>query len=156
MPQRPSRRRGGSGMDSGPVSAVLDTNILVSGTIVPAGAPAAALDAWRRGAFLLLTSDEQLDELARTLRRPRFAEKYGVTEDVIARLRQSAHLLAPLAPLPLTVRDRDDERILAIALGGGAAYLVSGDDDLLSLAGDTRLGTLRIVTVRDFLVLLDR
>ncbi|HEX5501645.1 MAG TPA: hypothetical protein VFW96_03425 [Thermomicrobiales bacterium] len=44
--------------------------------------------------------------------------------------------------------------VLAAALGGSADYRVTGDDDLLALAGDPRLGALRIVTVRAFLDLL--
>jgi predicted nucleic acid-binding protein len=42
---------------------VLDTNILVSALISPAGHPAAIYDAWEDGKFTLLTCAEHLDEL---------------------------------------------------------------------------------------------
>jgi predicted nucleic acid-binding protein len=58
--------------------------------------------------------------------------------------------------LPIDVRDEKDERVLEAALGGRADYLVTGDNDLLVLAGDPRLGALRIVTARAFLELLAR
>ena len=45
--------------------------------------------------------------------------------------------------------------MLATALDGGADYLVTGDKDLFVLAGDEQLGSLRIVTVRAFLDLLE-
>jgi uncharacterized protein len=46
---------------------VLDTNILVSALISPAGHPAAIYEAWEDGKFTLLTCVEQLDELRATL-----------------------------------------------------------------------------------------
>jgi len=56
--------------------------------------------------------------------------------------------------LPVEVRDPKDEMILASALGGKADYLVTGDDDILVLQDDARLGKLQIVTARAFLNLL--
>ena len=54
--------------------AVLDTNILVSAMIAPAGKPAAIFNAWGTGKFTLLTCAAQLDELRATLHKPRVAE----------------------------------------------------------------------------------
>lgn len=54
----------------------------------------------------------------------------------------------------MDVRDPKDVMILASALSGRAHYIVTGDDDLLSLDGAPALGALRIVTVRDFLAIL--
>lgn len=53
---------------------VVDTNILVSALIAPAGKPAAIFNAWEAGKFTLLTCDAQLDELRATLHKPRVAE----------------------------------------------------------------------------------
>ena len=53
---------------------VLDTNILVSALIAPAGNPAAIYDAWEQGKFTLLTCAEHLDELRATLQKPRIAD----------------------------------------------------------------------------------
>ena len=59
----------------------------------------------------------------------------------------------PLAVLPVHCRDPKDDMVLACALGAQAAYLVTGDADLLALDGDPALGRLRIVTPRQFLAL---
>jgi predicted nucleic acid-binding protein len=66
--------------------------------------------------------------------------------------------VAPLAEdqLPLLVRDSNDTYLLSASFGGNANYLVSGDNDLLDLADDDRLGKLQIVSARDFLSILDR
>ena len=52
---------------------VLDTNILVSALIAPAGNPAAIYNAWEQGKFTLLTCTEHLDEVRATLQKPRVA-----------------------------------------------------------------------------------
>ena len=49
---------------------VLDTNIIVSALIAPAGKPAAIVDAWLDGEFTLLTCATHLDELRATLQKP--------------------------------------------------------------------------------------
>ncbi len=63
--------------------------------------------------------------------------------------------IEPTSTLPVPVRDPKDEHILASGLGGNADYLITGDEDLLVLRYDKRLGTLRIVTVTEFLPLLN-
>lgn len=130
-------------------TVVLDTNVIVSGTILRGGAPFAILEAWRTGAFRLVSSAAQRAELEGVLRRPKFARYYSVghpeIEAILNRLDRDADMVAPVTVLPVSVRDPDDERILAIALGGDADLLVTGDKDLLALAGDPRLGKLHIV-----------
>jgi putative PIN family toxin of toxin-antitoxin system len=144
-------------MTSAKLGVVVDTNLFVSAAISSRGSPHALLRAWKAAAFALITSQEQLDELLRAMRRPRIM-KYGVTEADIAslarRLASQATLVEPLTSLPLPVRDVKDEHILGIGFAGKADYLVTGDDDLLVLADDLRLGTMKIVTVAEFLEIL--
>jgi len=52
---------------------VLDTNIIVSAPIGPAGKPAAIIDAWLDGKFTLPTCAAHVDELRATLQKPRVA-----------------------------------------------------------------------------------
>lgn len=134
---------------------VLDTNILVSGVIVPHGAPAAIIAAWRRGRFTLLMSSWQRAELADVLRRPRLTRKYDLTNERIAAVLLLIDTLTvwvdPDVPLPVDVRDSDDAPILGMALAGEATDLVTGDDDLRVLAADPALRGVRIVSPRRFL-----
>jgi hypothetical protein len=53
---------------------VIDTNIIVSAIITPAGKPAAIIGAWLKGRFTLLTCAAHVDELRATLQKPRVAE----------------------------------------------------------------------------------
>ncbi len=134
---------------------VLDTNLLVSGLIVPRGLPRRLLDEWRQGAYRLLVTDAILDEYAAVLARPQFAAKYGLAPGEVAallrRMRAEGERVVPAETVPVTVRDPKDTHLLGAALGGDAAYLVTGDADLLILDGDPALGRLRIVTARSFL-----
>ena len=142
-----------------PVNAVVDTNLIVSAFLSRRGAPYALLQALYGGAFRLLLSDPLLDEYTRVLARPRLVERFALSADEVAAffrfLARRAQPVTLQQPLSISVRDVQDEHVLATALDGGADYLVTGDEDLLVLAGDEQLGSLRIVTVRAFLDLLE-
>lgn len=138
-----------------PVSAVVDTNLFISGLIKRPSIPHQLVEAFRQGAFTLILTEQLLKEYRRVLPRPKFREKYGLTvEEVGAFLflvETNAHMVEPLRRLPVKVRDEQDERVLGAALGGKAEYLITGDDDLLVLRDDPQIGNLKIVTAREFL-----
>ena len=68
------------------LKAVIDTNVLVSGTILSRGNPFEILEAWRRYLFTLITSPEITSEVEAVLRRPMFYKQYGLTESLVSRL----------------------------------------------------------------------
>ncbi len=145
------RRQGGL------VRAVVDTNLVVSGLILKHGYPSQLVEALRQGCFRLVLSDALLEEYQRVLARPRFAQRYGLTLQEVRdflTLLATAQRATPTRRLPVRVRDVKDTPVLATALGGKAAYLVTGDADLLTLDGHPKLPNLRILTVRAFLDLL--
>lgn len=116
---------------------VLDTNVYVSGTILSHGTPFEVLEAWRRQAYILVTSEAILDEIERVLRYPRIRDRYGIGEQDIARLVESLRADALIVPGddPATgiCADPDDDKFLACALGARADCIVTGDPDLLVL-----------------------
>jgi putative PIN family toxin of toxin-antitoxin system len=144
---------------SDPPRVVADTNRFVSGTILRRGNSFALLTAWQQGRFALVLSRWQRREIDRALRKPKLQQRFRNTrrerDAVLRRIDQTAEFVSPLPILPLTVRDANDEKILGAALAGQVDYLVTGDHDLLVLAGDPRLGTVQIVTVARFLETLD-
>lgn len=62
-----------------------------------------------------------------------------------------ARFTLPATDLPVHSRDPKDDPFLACALAGGCRYPVTGDRELLALAGDPASGTLHIVTPRQFI-----
>jgi putative PIN family toxin of toxin-antitoxin system len=121
---------------------VLDTNVLVPGLLYPGGPPSRLVKAWRAGAFDLVISDFVIDELTRIWANlasrlnaspndlADFIDTIGVRAEL---LRIDAAMLAQASTAGL--RDPDDLPVLALLIGSGADYLVTGDKDLLALAG---------------------
>ena len=129
---------------------LLDTNIVVAGFLSPKGPPGRLIRAWLRGRFDLVTSQEQLDELARVLGYkhlksridPVQAQEFLENVDVLAVMATNLPTIA-LSPDPA------DNVILATAVAGEAEAVVSGDKvgvlDLREVEG------IRIMTARDAL-----
>jgi putative PIN family toxin of toxin-antitoxin system len=134
---------------------VLDTNVFVSGTILPRGASTGILQAWRQNTFTLLTSVVQIAELIDVLERPKFVKRYNVGNAEIAalvrRIEATAVTLEILDPQVIELRDPDDEIILATAMTGKARFLVTGDEDLLSVREDSRLFPLQVARPAEFI-----
>jgi putative PIN family toxin of toxin-antitoxin system len=135
--------------------AVLDTNVLVSALIQPRGVPGRIVARWLDGQFDLILSPVLLEELGETL-ADRRVRKYLRLEAAAVQAALSAFAtLAILVPgslsVPRTVRDADDDRVLAAAVEGNVGYIVSGDSDLLVLE---QYEEIRIVTPRQFLSVL--
>ena len=141
-----------------PIKVVVDTNLFVSGSILKRGNPFEVLEAWRHKGFVLLISSALQTEIAEVLIRPEIKEKYHLTDKEVKdtlRLLQTDALLTSSAPtLPVALRDPKDEKVLALAIGGKADYLVTGDGDLLSVHDNPGLGELQIVRPTAFLALL--
>lgn len=117
--------------------AVLDPGVLVSALITPTGTPAKLLTATRSGSFELIVSPLLLEELGSVLRRKKFRRyvDLDVVDQYVDLLRRdSAFADDPAGPPPIRCRDPDDDYLIALAHDRAAA-LVSGDDNLLELAG---------------------
>jgi putative PIN family toxin of toxin-antitoxin system len=79
---------------------------------------------------------ETLEELAKTLHRPRIRDKYHLTEDdirtIINLLMVRGELVESFERV-VACRDSHDDVFLSIALAGHADLVVSGGSDLLEL-----------------------
>lgn len=115
---------------------VLDTNVLVSGLAYPRSIPGRILGAWRRGAVEVVLSHYILEELQRVLPRlPRIRLTSHEIRDLADSLLFLADIVEPDAEHDPGLRDPDDQPVLATLRASSAQYLVTGDKDLLTLAG---------------------
>lgn len=138
---------------------MLDTNVLVSGTLKAEGnPPAQVLRAWLdEQRFRLAISPALLEEYRRVLFRPVLRDLSPWTDQEIQELLSRIETLAEIrVPGRLQVqvcRDPEDDKVIAVAVEARADYLVSGDKDLLSLK---RYEGVRIVSPAEFLGQLER
>ncbi len=114
-------------MGSPLMRVVLDTNILLSALISPFGPPDAIYRAWRAGAFELITSERQLDEIRRASRYPKLRARLKPAG--VGALINFLRRTTVLDKLELTIEadDPNDSFLLAMAVESEADYLVTGD-----------------------------
>ena len=86
----------------------------------------------------LITAEVVLTELRAVLTR-RIKLPHATVEDILALLRDQEVVPKPPKPSDLPIRDPDDRWMLASAMAGRADVLVTGDRDLLDVAGKTAL-----------------
>jgi putative PIN family toxin of toxin-antitoxin system len=109
----------------------------VSGLAYPDSVPGRIVQAWRQGALELVLSRYILDELLRVLPRLNRRLKWQPADfaDLVDILAMEAELVEPQSQDKRLLRDVNDVPVLGTFLAAKAEYLVTGDNDLLALAG---------------------
>ena len=133
---------------------VLDTNVVVS-ALIWGGTPERLIELAGEGILDLVTTEALLAELAGILARPKFAQKLEQKNlsaaEIVARYRELAETVEPASIEVATLRDPDDEAVIACAIAAHAELIVSGDRDLLVLKAHE---SIRIVDAADALRLI--
>lgn len=118
--------------------AVIDTNVFVSGLMLPNSTPGRIISAWRTGHFSLVLSQPMLDEIGAVLNYPKIRKRLAWNDDTINRYLTILRFEAEIADIRQTSavvpRDAKDNMVLATLIASKADFLVTGDIDLLSLA----------------------
>lgn len=117
--------------------AVIDTNVVISAFLSPAGTPSQVLNAWRLDAFELVVSESILIEYQKALSYESIRARHDMDAEDIAQVvegfRHFAILVEVNEQAQVIVRDPEDNKFLECALAGEATYIVSGDSHLLEL-----------------------
>jgi len=131
---------------------VFDTNVIISALLFNTSVPGQAFTRSLDGGTILI-SQSLVEELNDVLGRDKF-NRY-VTWEERERFLESLIRESELVEITETVeacRDPKDDRILELAVNGGASFVVTGDDDLLVLHP---FRGIRIVTPAKLLEVLD-
>ena len=117
------------------VRVVLDTNVLVSGLGFRSGAAAQIRELWLAKRCVPLLSKDTAAELVAVLAYPKFRLLLPEQEELLADIVPYGEIVSVphrIADLP-QCRDPKDAMFLRLAIAGKAAFLVTGDRDLLAL-----------------------
>ncbi|MGD0734670.1 MAG: putative toxin-antitoxin system toxin component, PIN family [Terracidiphilus sp.] len=115
---------------------VLDTNVLVAGLAFPLGIPGRIVGAWQRGGLDVVLSRYILEEMVRVLPRlPRNSLSPEEIRDLADSFLFLAEVVEPGGDVDEALRDKADGPVLGTLLAAKADYLITGDKDLLALAG---------------------
>ena len=112
---------------------VFDTNVIVSAMLFVGSVPRRAIEIASTGGTILMSAALS-DELNRILEQGRF-DRYvsrGQREHFLELLVREAEDIEITESVQVC-RDPKDDRILELAVNGDAAYIVTGDEDLLVL-----------------------
>ena len=118
-----------------PPRVVLDTNLVLSALVFPAGRVASLRELWQQQQFLPLVSQPTLAELISALGYPKFRLTLAEQEELLADYLPFCTTIAiPNPPPPIPVcRDPVDVPFLQLAEAGQADAMVTGDQYLLAL-----------------------
>jgi uncharacterized protein len=131
---------------------VIDTNIWISGLLF-GGIPSKIILLAQSQQIEIIYSEALLNEIRGVLSYRKFhkrLEKTGLSKQKILDTLQKSAVLVEVNPIPsvASLRDEDDLKVLAAAVGGGAIAIVSGDSDLLVIR---EFQGILIMTAKDFL-----
>ncbi|MBI4209048.1 MAG: putative toxin-antitoxin system toxin component, PIN family [Deltaproteobacteria bacterium] len=119
------------------IRVVVDTNVLISGTIHSKGFSYKIAKMWEGGELILVTSLAMLEEAERVFNYPRIKKKYHFNssqmEKVFSNLAKYSVVVRDLPSLSVIERDPEDNIVISTAIAGKADYIVTGDGDLLDL-----------------------
>ncbi len=117
---------------------VFDTNTVVSALVFTAGRLAWLRSHWREGGCVALVSPATAKELVHVLAYSKFRLSPGRSRELQGDYFPYCKTVDPAERCPVSCRDARDQPLLDLAQSGGADVLVTGDDDLLTLAGQTQ------------------
>lgn len=125
------------------MKVVMDTNVVLGAMIKPDGLSALLIKALDGRFFVNYTSEEALTELS--LKMGILAEMGKPSSEwkrILARYLKGSVIVAPSVRVNLS-RDPDDNKWLEIAYEGKAEYILTWDDDLLTLRDENKELTLQ-------------
>ena len=116
---------------------VVDTNLVLSALVFAQGRLSPLRLTWQGSLCQPLVSSVTAAEVIRVLAYPKFKLSAEEQQELLADYLPYCATMRMPAKLPATpaCRDKFDLPFLQLAVAGKADYLVTGDQDLLSLAG---------------------
>ena len=116
---------------------VFDTNTIVSALLFASGGLAWLRQHWREGGSIPLVSRATAAELTRVLSYPKFRLSPADRIELLGDYLPYCETIKLLEKCLIVCRDTNDQPFLDLARSGNADLLVTGNQDLLALTGQT-------------------
>jgi uncharacterized protein len=116
---------------------VFDTNVVLSALLFSRGRLSWLVDHWQRGVCVPLIAHLTAAELTRVLAYPKFKLSAEEQLEALSGYIPFCEAADISKSCPIVCRDSKDQKFLDLAESGRADLLVTGDEDLLALAGQT-------------------
>jgi putative PIN family toxin of toxin-antitoxin system len=117
---------------------VFDTNVVLSALLFTHGRLSWLVGHWQAANCVPLISHETAAELTKILAYPKFHLTTEEQLEALANFIPFCEAIGFSRSCPVQCRDPKDQPLLNLAQSGNADILVTGDGDLLALAGRTR------------------
>ena len=131
---------------------VLDTSVLISALLFK-GELSRLVVQWQMGVFIPVISKETFEELEAVLGYPKFRlsneEKRLILGEEILPFFEVMEVREKVKGI---CRDPADDKFIACAVSSGAAFIVTGDKDLMAVKS---YRSVKIVSASDFLKMMD-
>lgn len=128
------------------MKVVFDTNVLIAAFLTE-GLCSKLLIRARKGNFELILSDDIIEEFETVLRRKIKLSGQEISDARTILEEATEEIIQKVNPIKPICRDKSDNKILACALTTNADYLVTGDEDLLTIK---QYGKTRIISPKEF------
>lgn len=137
-------------MENNAIKVVLDTNIIISG-IIFSGKPRQIIQLVQENKITAITTPILIAELLDILvKKFQFVlPKINLVQELI---KENFTIVYPTETIH-TVRDEDDNRVIEAAVKGSCSFIVTGDEDLLTLKN---YNTISILNSNHFLSMMER
>ena len=133
------------------IRVVIDTNVFIRYLIKPNPVIRYLIEEmWLNDELVLVSAPELLSELAEVLQRSYVQTLIAPEEGqlLLSVIDAKAEMLPALSPIPPYTRDPKDDKFVACAVAGRAAYLITSDRDILELE---QLEGIVMITPHDFI-----
>jgi len=114
---------------------VLDTSVLVSFLLTRGRVISVIIKQWETGRLEVVISPQIIAELRHVVEDERLATRLrpGALEVLLRALTENAEVVAGELELPGVTEDPDDDMVVACAVEGNAAYIITRDQHLLRM-----------------------
>jgi len=130
---------------------VLDANVFIS-AFYWGGNPQRIIDRIIEGIDKLYYSNEILNEIAAVMGRPKFKSSPETIEKYIRAIEKTGKKVFIPGNIRGICRDKDDDDKIECGILSGADYIITGDDDLLTLK---KYQHIKIVTIKEYLQIIN-